>query len=220
MLASPALSRFFGWIGFMLFSLGTFFLTSKIFGLDFMVVFDGRWNLGVKGTIIMIVSIIVGLFGLFVGVAIGATVKVESDKVNFIISCLWSYLANGNIIWLFCWSVCLAILVGRSNAVEFNELIGVFPWLSLFFLPLIAFPLATSLLLLTKLLNYRYPPTMFSSIVIFPAVAFIAHKQMEFFMLSGSAWIIISVIVSILIVPISTGTILRDLIQRSEAIRM
>jgi hypothetical protein len=94
---SPAVMHFFGVVSFVACGLATFLLGCYLMGVNGDFIFTNPSDPKVIG--ISVVSFIVGLIGGFIGTAIGASIKVRSDPLNYIYSILFQNVIIGLITW-------------------------------------------------------------------------------------------------------------------------
>lgn len=116
---SPALIRFFGFLGFMTFGLGAMEFGNKVFhiGMDLCnPLFLFRWE--VKEIMLLGASLVFAFIGMFIGWGIGVNIKVRNPKVENIINILWHYGANGSVIWILYSLSILSLAVGKEGAKE------------------------------------------------------------------------------------------------------
>lgn len=118
---SPALMRAYGFLGFMTFGLGSIYFGNKIFGFGLDI-----WNLpfsgwGGKGMIMIVLSMVLALIGMFIGWGIGASIKIH-DRVEGINPILL-YGANGSFMWMFSFTV-LSLVILKEGANEIMLLLG------------------------------------------------------------------------------------------------
>ena len=94
---SPAVMHFFGAVSFVVCGLVTFLLGRYLTGVNGDLIFTIPADPKVVG--ISVVSFFVGLIGSFIGTAIGASIKVRSDPLNYIYSILFQNFITGFVIW-------------------------------------------------------------------------------------------------------------------------
>lgn len=113
---SSALIRSYGFLGFMLFGLGSMQFGDKIFGFD-AYIWDFPFSaLGGKGMTLIVLSLFLALTGLFTGWGIGAAIKIQHKNAEDIrINPLLLYGANGSFMWMFS-IIILSLVIGKEGA--------------------------------------------------------------------------------------------------------
>ena len=216
---SPALMRTCGCIGFLLLGLGSLHLGNKILNLDLSIWMLSWSDLGAKGIGLIILALILALVGNIIGLGIGAGIEVRSEKVDFVISSFWHYVANGSILWFVVWVMYLTKTIGKENAKQFSENVGELPWICMFVIPMAGFLLMAGLLLLIGLLNDRHKPMLLSCLIpSIPIAMAMSYIQLHLFGLTGHSWMVMGLIMPVVLIPFCTFMIVRDKFQRAQII--
>jgi len=217
---SPALMRVCGCIGFLFFGLGFMYLGNSIFNLNLNLWMLSWSDLGAKGITLTIAAFILAIIGMGIGLGIGASIEVKNEKTDFIISSLWHYVANGSIIWVLVWIMYLTKTIGRENAKEFTESVGVLPWICLFAIPIVGCLLIARLLLSIGLLNERRKPTLLPCLISsVPIVMGMSYIQLHLFQMSGYSWIVMGLLIPVVLIPLCAFMMMRDKFQREQIIQ-
>jgi len=215
----PALFRFFGFLGFMVFGLGTMSLGIKIFHLDIDLWNFSLSTLGKKGIILTVVSFLLAFIGMIIGWGIGVGIRIRNKRVADIINTLWHYGANGSIIWVTLFSMAFTLILGKEGAKEFLLLFGPLR----FFLILISISVIASWLigiavfLISRIIIKRdevsYALSWLVSIII---GLFMSTMQSRIFDISILYGIGIGFLFPIFLIPITNYTQMRDEQTRDE----
>ncbi|RLI97874.1 MAG: hypothetical protein DRO99_02180, partial [Candidatus Aenigmatarchaeota archaeon] len=113
---SFGLMRIFGSIAFISLGLLSFYKGNEWFGVGIDVDKVMLAEFGWKVTVLLLVSIIIGLVGLLLGQGIGASIPVRNDRVCWWIDTLWHFVANTSIIWFFATMVVMGISLGNDGS--------------------------------------------------------------------------------------------------------
>lgn len=213
---SPALLRFFGSLGFGGISVGTYLIGNSKFHLQLEAA-NGFADFGTKGITLVIVSTILGLIGMFIGWQIAVSIPVRSDRTDYIISTIWHYMANGFLTWVFMFSLFLTYSMGQ-DAKEWVKSIGSYSFCAkLFIIPTLGSIACGVALITTGLLRFNRTPYFLPSMMVVCAIMLATgHALMSTFQLDNSAWIVMSIIIAIFLVPINVYMVERDFYQKSQ----
>lgn len=146
---NAALSRLYGFLGFIAFGLSSIFLGNMIFGLGI-----NFWEFPSSGSRIMLLIplfLIFAFTGLFIGWGIGASIKIKNHVEDVHINPILLYGANGSFMWMFSFGV-LSFVIAKEGAREIMLSPGSF----LFFIFLIGICLLGSLLISLMLFIVQY----------------------------------------------------------------
>ncbi len=213
---SPPLMRSFWAIGFTLGGLGIYHLGLHYLNIDDDFLQANKWNF--KTILFVVATIASALIGGALGVRIGGSIDVKSEKLNHSISVLWHYLANGSLIWIFLVIMCFQKIYGQENLMVLVDIIG--KWnLSMILIGIasagclvIAF-----ILLLTGIINDKYNPRIGPCFLVsLPFTLAMGYAQFYFLSTDSMLWLLISVAFAFLLHPVSVFMISRDKSQRAQ----
>jgi hypothetical protein len=115
--ACLAIMRFFGVIGFSLFSIGTIrFIFSWGWVLpDFWE--TGNWD--IKSIGCFLIALVIGLLGGVLGMNLGAVIPVKSNYWNNLFLNIWHHTANGILVWMGTLGVMFSKVISPEGAIAF-----------------------------------------------------------------------------------------------------
>jgi len=220
---SPSLCRFLGSVVFLFAGLGCFYLGNRVFGLGIDTVNFEWGSMTAGGWALLVVSVVVALFAsLAIGWGTGFSIEVRSEKVDFAISTVWHYMANGGILWIILWGLCLTKLFGKEGSREFVKQIvkqlGVFRTsLGIFGLGAAVCMIMGALLLVSRQFRLGAKPGMGGCFAVSAPVALVGcYMEARFLGLETNLWIFIAVVMSAVLVPFNVYMVQRDSIQRHQ----
>lgn len=211
-----SLVRMFGAIGFTTFALGTMYAGNALFGLG--IDLEAGWGaLGAKGWLLLIVSAIIGLFGMLVGWGVAIKVRVENFGTEFIITIAWHYACCGFLLWLGLASIALNVLYGKEGAVALLNNYG----MKQATLELILIGVGGSLLMAFWLLfigsiSYRRVFSLDAIGYAFPVGGLMGYLQFQLLGIDSIGWLVIGLLQALILVPFATFMVMRDFYQKSE----
>jgi hypothetical protein len=207
---SPALTRFFGAVGFISASLGTMHLGSRWLSLPPNFWIAG--NLSGKAILVIASAFVFGFLGMIFGWGAAASIDVRSESANHLVNVLWHYLANGTLIWMFVVTMVLTKVVGRNNAVAFVKQFGEwrFGW-TLIGMASAVSVLSGVLLLVTRQLRHDKKPQLIKCWIILAPVSFAAsYQQFALLQVETFWWLMLGAVFPPLLIGVSAWTIERD----------
>lgn len=111
---SIALVRFCSTVAFCATSIPLFDAGLRRLGINYQNLLAGSENRDWRLVALFIGALVVGLIGGLLGLGIGASFKIRSDRVNFFLTVLWHYLANGTAGWIALTGFCLMQVYGKN----------------------------------------------------------------------------------------------------------
>lgn len=216
---SPALCRFFGSVVFFSVGLGCFQLGNRVFGLG-IDIGNFEWgSMTAGGWALLVLSVLAAMVAsLAIGFGTGFSIEVRSEAVDFAISTIWHYLANGSLLWIGMWGMCLTKLFGKGGAREFvKQLKQTQAGLEVFGLGIAVCILMGVLLLLTGQFRFGAKPGMAGCFAVSAPVALAGcYLEARVLGIETWLWIPIAIILSAILVPFNAYMVQRDKIQRYQ----
>jgi hypothetical protein len=207
---SPALTRFFGAVGFVAASLGTMH-----FGSRWLLLPPNFWSAGSlsgKALVLIASAFVFGFLGMVFAWGAAASITVRSEAASHVVNVLWHYLANGTLIWFCVVTMVLTKIVGRDNAMAFMKQFGEwrFAWTILGLTSAVSL-LSGVLLLVTRQLRRDKKPQLIKCWIIVAPVSFAASYQ-QFMLLQVETlwWLMLGAVFPPLLIAVSAWTIERD----------
>ena len=215
---SPALTRFFGMLGFTTIGLGTIAL--GCLWLNLPTDFWTAGNLSGRAIGLIAVSVVLGFVGMLLGCGLAAAIPVRSERGDHTVSALWHFLANGSLIWYFLVTMVLAKVVGPENAKAFVRRYGEWRLAWTIIGPATAVSMFTgALLLVTHQLDHRNKPRLFSCwLIAAPGALAASYFQFLWLRVESPWWLMIGALFPLLAVSISAWTIERDRTLRQRLV--
>ena len=109
------ISRFFGGIGFLIGSIGTFNYLNGKWELGIRQMIDIS-SVGVKGYLALGLAIFAGLILLIFGQILGASIPIKNDDWANRITILWHHIANMSIVWIPASCFAVFVALGRETS--------------------------------------------------------------------------------------------------------
>ena len=205
----PIQVRFFGFLGFMLGGLLTFYLGGYLFDIKLSEWEIGDWN---EKTLMFFLAVFgIAFVGRKIGLAIGMRIKIGNQQGRFVMVILWNYSTYSFIIWHLLLVAVFTKVYGQE-AIDFVS--GVNRW---YFIAttvgisvggglLISF-LLRSFGLLTNPTNQRVSSSILVALFVTMAMAYLQFILLE---IDTHDWIIMGVVHAVALVKLASDAIFRD----------
>jgi hypothetical protein len=207
---SPPLARLFGAVGFVALGLLTAHAGRRLLGLDADPWDQPEWDF--KTVAVMVAAFLAGLLGMGFGAALGLSIRVRSERVDYALAAAWHYLANGSVAAFLTWSVVLVGLFGKDGSKQFVRDFG--PWkaagasLGLSIAACVAIAVVFSALgLISPRRRLRFVPSL---VLVLPLTLPLAYAQFLILGLESRSWIAVGVAVPAVAILFSGPFIARD----------